>query len=114
MARDVPGVLLQAEEFLAVIEVTPHPDGCSFAELVTSAYYASQRGLIVLVLNQVSPEQVDAVLDPIVPQLPLTIPGLRYCDVHDLPALRDAVLHAREVRCHFSTLLQLEGQPCEA
>ena len=103
--------MLAAGEVLAVIEVTPRPAGCSFKELVTSAYYASQRGPIVLVLNGVSAAEVDSVLDPVVPLLPLTIPGLRYCDVTDLPAFREAVLHAREVRCHFSTLLRLEGAP---
>ena len=101
--------MLAAGEILAVIEVTRHPQGSSFRELVTSAYYASQKGVIVLVLNGVTPAEVDAVLDPIVPLLPLTIPGLRYCDVNDLEAFRDAVLRAREVRCHFSTLLRLEG-----
>jgi hypothetical protein len=111
MSREEPGFMLAAGEFLAVVEVTPEPEGCTFADLVSSTYYDSQKGLIVLVLNGVTPGQVDAVLDPIVPLLPLTIPGLRYCDVDDLAALRDAVLHAREVRCQISTLLRLEGTP---
>lgn len=51
------------------------------AELILTGYWASQSGLVVFILNGVTPQAVDLVLDPIVVTLPMTIPGVLYVDV---------------------------------
>jgi hypothetical protein len=67
------------------------------AELILTGYWASQSGLVVFILNGVTPRAVDLVLDPIVVTLPLTIPGVLYVDVRDKTRVRDAVLFAEEI-----------------
>jgi hypothetical protein len=67
------------------------------AALIERGYRASQRCPVVFVLNGVSPQVVDLVLDPIVPQLPLNIPGVVYVDIRDQERVRDAVLAARAI-----------------
>ncbi|PJR14379.1 hypothetical protein [Sinorhizobium meliloti] len=67
------------------------------AELILTGYWASQSGLIVFILNGVTPQAVNLVLDPIVVTLPLTIPGVLYVDVRDKARVREAVLFAEEI-----------------
>lgn len=62
----------------AVIEVTRNPPGISMCQLVRDAYAASREKLIILVLNGVTVEEVDAALDPIVRLYPYNIPGVKY------------------------------------
>ncbi len=67
------------------------------AELILTGYWASQSGLVVFILNGVTPQAVDLVLDPIVVTLPMTIPGVLYVDVGDKTRVREAVLFAEEI-----------------
>ena len=67
------------------------------AALIEKGYRASQRCPVVFVLNGVSPQVVNLVLDPVVPQLPLNIPGVVYVDIGDEERVRDAVLSARAI-----------------
>lgn len=74
----------------AVVDITAEPAGCTLEELVVSAYRASRDGVVVLVLSGVSPAEVDRILDPVVPSMPLTIPGVRYLQATDEEAVRRA------------------------
>jgi hypothetical protein len=65
--------------------------------LIEHGYRASQRYPVVFVLNGVSPQMVDLVLDPIVPQLPLNIPGVVYVDIGDEERVREALLSAQAI-----------------
>ncbi|MDX0424426.1 hypothetical protein GOC91_22440 [Sinorhizobium medicae] len=67
------------------------------AELIIAGYWASQTGLVVFVLNGVTPPAVNAVLDPIVVTLPFSIPGVLYVDINDEKRVREAVLFAEEI-----------------
>ena len=63
---------------LSVVEVTRDPPGISMCQLVRDAYEASRERQIILVLNGVTTQEVDAALDPVVRLYPLDIPGLKY------------------------------------
>lgn len=62
----------------AVIELVLRHGCVAFQPLLHHIYRSSAHGIIVLVLNDISPDAIDDSLDPVVKQLPLTIPGLRY------------------------------------
>ena len=79
-----------------VVEIASNGRGLP-AGLIQSAYRASQAGLVGLVLNEVDPRAVNHILDPLVPLIPLTIPGVRYLKINDHACVREAVLSARMV-----------------
>jgi hypothetical protein len=85
----------------AMIEICSNRNGKLPVELLKSAYYASQSGTIVLVLNDVSAQQVDAVLDPYVAELPRHIPGVRYVRIRDQIAILDAASETKNVFAKF-------------
>lgn len=68
---------------LAVVEIEHGPDGFLPRELIRLAYQASRRGQITLVLQGVTPWDIDREIDPLVKAMPLNIPGLLYVDGHD-------------------------------
>ena len=78
----------------AVIEIVPAGDGRVPTELLCDLYRASVTGVVVLVLNGVRWQDVDAALDWLVARFPLDIPGLVYLDIADagavVAAARDA------------------------
>lgn len=82
---------------MIILEITRRQNGALPDRLLNLAYRASQRGRIMLLLNGISPFEVDAALDPLVRQLPLDIPGLLYSDALDEGALRKALSHAAMV-----------------
>lgn len=55
-------------------------------QLVRDAYAASREKLIILVLNGVTIEEVDAALDPVVPLYPFNIPGVKYVTFEETQA----------------------------
>ncbi|WP_143348478.1 hypothetical protein [Ensifer adhaerens] len=57
----------------------------------------SQKRLTVFVLNEVTPAAVNRVLDPVVPTLPLLIPGVLYVKISDDARVREAVETAEVV-----------------
>jgi len=79
---------------LIITEISRGPDDSLPAELLTSAYVASRRGRIVLVLNDISPFEVDDILDLCVRALPLDIPGVLYRDAADETSLARIVPQA--------------------
>lgn len=68
---------------LAVVEIERGSNGELPSDLIRLAYQASRRGQIVLVLNDVSPLDIDAEIDALVKTMPLNIPGLLYIDGQD-------------------------------
>jgi len=71
----------------AAIEVTSRANGKLPIQLLNEAYRASDCGVNVLVLNNVSASAVDRVLDDVVKLLPLSIPGVLYVDASNEAAL---------------------------
>jgi hypothetical protein len=80
------------DQVFAVVTVTAHPIGSSFENVVREAYLASRDGIVIMVLDGVSTTEVDDALDPLVPLLPLTIPGVRYVDAVDWRGSASATL----------------------
>jgi hypothetical protein len=76
---------------LAAIEVSCFPNGRAPVELVESAYRASRRGRIILLLDGIDPAAIDAMLEPLVPTMRLTIPGILYVDAEDAASVAQAV-----------------------
>jgi hypothetical protein len=76
---------------LAIFEIVAQVDGALPADLLTALYRASVHRRFVLALHGVSPFVVDGLLDPVVRQLPLNIPGLIYEDVTNGVAMRKAI-----------------------
>lgn len=79
---------------LAAIEIIADSDGRLPTALLRGAYRASERGMIVLALRGVATEDVDSILDEVVPLLPHDIPGVLYVDADDEETLREAIRDA--------------------
>lgn len=72
-----------AERFGTVLEIRRQDDGSVPAALIAAAFRASQTAAVMLVLESVSPGEVDRVLDTVVSGSDLAVPGVRYADVRD-------------------------------
>lgn len=81
--------------FIAVLEVGREPDGALKGGLITAAYNASLAAPVLLVLDRVSPAEVDKVLDDVVRSSRLNRPGVRYANVED-----DATVLAAAKQAH--------------
>ncbi|WP_340267122.1 hypothetical protein [Sphingobium mellinum] len=77
-----------------LLEIARRPDGSLPDRLLQLAYRASQRGRVILLLDGISPFEVDAALDPLVHQLPLDIPGVVYHEELDDPILSEVAEQA--------------------
>src|SRR5215468_8631792 len=69
----------------ALIEIARDPAGRVPGALVRGAYRASRQGRILLVLKDVSTEEVDRILDAVVPRMP-RVAGVAYCTPETLSA----------------------------
>ena len=78
-----------------LVEISLPRSGVVPADLIVAAYKASRFGQIALVLNRVSASLVNKVLDPVVPTMPLDIPGLVYIDISDSVRLGRLLCGAR-------------------
>jgi hypothetical protein len=78
-----------------LVEISLPRSGAVPADQIVAAYRASRFGQIALVLNGVSAGAVNKVLDPVVPTLPLDIPGLVYIDITDSARLGRLLCGAR-------------------
>lgn len=74
----------------SVIEIA-ETDGQLPVEIIIKGYRLSQKRLTVFILNEVTPAAVNRVLDPVVPTLPLLIPGVLYIKISDEARVREAV-----------------------
>jgi hypothetical protein len=70
----------------AIIEVMSGPDGALPVELIRKAYRASKVGHIILVLNGVSAEAIDRVLDEVVADSG-KVHGVLYTDMNGASAV---------------------------
>ncbi|HEV7308401.1 hypothetical protein [Ensifer sp.] len=77
----------------SVIEIA-ETDGRLPVEIIIKGYRLSQKQLTVFILNEVTPAAVNRVLDPVVPTLPLLIPGVLYVKISDDARVREAVAAA--------------------
>jgi hypothetical protein len=84
---------MQARSVIEIVESGGRPP----ADLIVAGYWASQAGLVVFVLNGVTPQAINLVLDPIVTTLPLSIPGVLYVRIHDEARVCEAVRCADEI-----------------
>ena len=73
-------------QLTAVVEIGSTRSGRFPVGLIRDAYRASRRGTVALVLNGVSPAEVDRVLDPNVKQV-RDVAGVVYCTRATLPRL---------------------------
>lgn len=79
----------------AIVEVV-EPEEIHGARLIRAAYRASARGPVLLLLRDVQPAAVDAILDPLVPALGAGVAGVRYLTPGDPSVVwRDAVRSAK-------------------
>ncbi len=69
--------MVSLSEFIAVVEV-PSLRGERAAHELATAYQASARGAILLLLDDASPEACDQLLDRIVPACTGRVRGVRY------------------------------------
>lgn len=76
-------------------------------ELIVVGYWASQAGIVVYVLNGVTPQAINLVLDPIVTTLPLSIPGVIYVSINDKARVCEAVRCADEIYAATKTFRRL-------
>lgn len=81
----------------ALIEIISTPDGKPPTDLLLAAYRASAGGMVVLALRDIGPGTVDGVLDALVHDMPLDIPGVRYVSTNDVSALVDAAREAETI-----------------
>lgn len=66
------------QKLAAIIEVGPDDQGLLPVDLVRTAYCASRKGTVALLLNGVSIAQVERVLDPVVARFS-GVRGVVYC-----------------------------------
>jgi hypothetical protein len=80
--------------YLAMVEIVAETDGLPPGTLIRALYRLSERGKIVFALTRLTPHAVDTVLDEIVGELPLTIPGVLYINAEDDRSVGEAARHA--------------------
>jgi hypothetical protein len=90
-------VINSSAKFLAVLEVGRQSDGTLHGEAIAAAYHASLAAPVLLVLDRVSPAEVDKVLDNVVRSSPLNRPGVRYADAEDDATVIGAAKQARRI-----------------
>lgn len=78
----------------AIVEVSSTRSGRLPVGLIRDAYRASRRGTVALVLNGVSPDEVDRALDPIVKQ-ECDVAGVVYCTRATLSLLLEPSGHSK-------------------
>jgi hypothetical protein len=81
----------------AIVEVSSTRSGRLPVGLIRDAYRASRRGTVALVLNGVSPDEVDRALDPIVKE-ECDVAGVVYCTPATLSLLFELSGHANVAR----------------
>ena len=64
-----------------LVEIALTRSGAIPEDLIVRTYAASRFEPIALVLNGITARSVNAVLDPVVPTMPLDIPGVLYVDI---------------------------------
>lgn len=90
----------------SVIEIT-RSGGQLPASLMAAAYRSSRNGLVVFILNDVTAQAVNVILDPVVATMPLSIPGVLYIKIEDVARVREAVVSADAIYAATTTFKNL-------
>ena len=93
----------------ALIEIAPTADGALPLELIARAYRASGRAPVVLVVADELRDRVERAIDPLVPQMPRDIPGVRYIRAADAVAVAHWASLADEVLLTSASLQSCIG-----
>jgi hypothetical protein len=82
--------------FRITMEITRQA-GALPEELIVKGYRCSQFGPVAFVLNGVSAHEINRILDPVVPTLPLSIPGVRYIDLRAKAMVCETIIASKAV-----------------
>lgn len=63
--------------------------------IVTRGYNLSQFGAVAFLLNGISPKQIDAILDRVVPTISVNIPGVSYIDINNTDRMTHVLSSSR-------------------
>ncbi|MBX4893834.1 MULTISPECIES: hypothetical protein [Rhizobium] len=66
-------------------------------ELIIKGYRYSQYGPVAFVLNGVGTHEINKTLDPIVPTLPLNIPGVKYIDLKARAIVCETIIASKAI-----------------
>jgi hypothetical protein len=106
MTESMPELLWERQQPLSqiayVVEIAAD-NGAPPVELIENCYRLSTACLVVFILNGVSPQTINMILDPIVPNLPLNIPGVLYVDINDEARVRQSVLSSETILARTQT-----------
>ncbi|WP_113448027.1 hypothetical protein [Rhizobium cremeum] len=91
------------------IEITRQA-GALPEDLIVRSYRYSQYGAVAFILNGVTPTEINVILDPIVPTLPLGIPGVRYIDIKARAVVCEIVLASGAVIAISPTFGEMVAQ----
>ena len=83
-----------SEHFAVAAEIRPGCDGAAPRALLETIYALSEFVLVALILDGLTPKQVDRALDDVVSRFPLDIPGVRYISATETASVSAAVAQA--------------------
>ncbi|MGZ2386160.1 hypothetical protein [Rhizobium brockwellii] len=66
-------------------------------DLIINGYRSSKYGSVAFILNGVTPQIVNRILDPVVPTMGLDIPGVRYIDIKSEVDVVEAIFSASSI-----------------
>lgn len=102
----------------AILDIHRQADGRLPEEMIRLAYKASRRVRIALLLDDVSPAEVDRLLDPLVARCRLDIPGLIYLErrhaPHETPRELDVQLDFAEPHNESGLVVHRRAAPGSA
>jgi hypothetical protein len=99
-----------------LLQIRRGPDGQVPAALISTAYQASRAAPVMLILDTVSPSEVDNLLDPVVAEHGRTHRGLMYAKMQDEAAVLSVAATASRVFAatdEFRAKLASNGIRCE-
>lgn len=76
---------------LGAIEISKGCDGRMPSIVIEQAYRLSRAGSVFLVLNGIIAQDVNRILDAVVPTMPLHIPGVLYIAMADTKKLHEVI-----------------------
>jgi len=82
--------------FRIAIEISAIQGAYASSKIIRSYRY-SRFGFVAMILNGVSPKEINKILDPVVPTLSLNIPGVKYIDIMAEMAVIYAISSARTI-----------------
>ena len=65
--------------------------------LIVKGYRYSRHGAVAFILNEIKPELVNRILDPVVPTMSLNIPGVHYIDIKAGVRVHEVLLSSKAI-----------------